>query len=68
MEEKLAEEFYRPLSNHEVAALLQLSGVLAARNGTVEVFQRSATHCGCLVCGGGEACTRGEGRDTPAWF
>lgn len=64
MEEKLAEEFYQPLSNHEVAALLQLSGVLAGRGGSVEVFQRSAAHCGCSVCGqiGGDA------RDALAWF
>lgn len=67
MEEKLAEEYYRPLSNHEVAALLQLSGVLAARGGIVEVFKRSGTHCGCLVCGGGgEPC--GRIPEAPAWF
>lgn len=67
MEEKLAEEYYRPLSNHEVAALLQLSSVLAAKGGLVEVFKRAGTPCGCLVCSeGGEPC--GRTADAPAWF
>lgn len=66
MEEKLAEEYYQPLSNHEVAALLQLSGALAGKGGVVEVFKRSGTNCGCLVCRGGEPC--GRVAQAPAWF
>lgn len=68
MEEKLAEEYYRPMTNHEIAALLKLSTALAAKGGIVEVYKRTSTHtCGCMVCaGGGAPC--GRASEAPVWF